>query len=107
MVEKILGVAQKTEKVKVNQAIAGLKACYCQGAVEICYIENVADWIILYNIDNKAVAEFVNYFGLDSFLPAIYNGGTVQYRDIAGFQEITYTIMGGIPLSIKIKVFTK
>lgn len=106
-VERILGKAYKIEVISNSKQVAWKKAYYLQGQVEVVFVDNVADWINIYNIEMRSTIAFITHFGLTELtLSSSYNG-IVTHKDVAGLKVITCVSSEGIPKMVQIKTFTE
>jgi len=107
-VERLLGKAQASSIVKTNSLLDWTKAYYQSGEIEIIYIDNIADWIILHSKAEETIEELISFLGLNMHQGNLQYYGTIQYSNIHGLKEVTIfgNNVGNIE-TIFIKVFTK
>lgn len=89
-IEKLVGEEDKSAFVKAESSAVYVKTYYRGGGIEITYIANVADHIIIYKKETKLIKEFIRFLGL-RFTPAnVKNVGVVNYYQIAGLTEVAF-----------------
>jgi hypothetical protein len=106
-IESIVGRAEKIQIKTLGGSLTCLKAYYHKGEVVIFYIDNVADWIIIYNKKNRNTIDFICYFGLTDLTATYDYCGTTTYTDRLGLKEIKTITLAGIPQLVHIKTFTQ
>jgi hypothetical protein len=107
-VERLIGRATKIKLVKEIKFSPWRKLYYCQDQIEITYIDNVADWIIVYRREDKIIENFIDSLGLRILQVNLQYYGIVKYYNIHGLKQIAVCgdNTGNIRL-LSIKVFTE
>jgi hypothetical protein len=89
-VEGLLGLPMRVGVLQKEGSLGWTKAFYCQGEIEIVYIDHVADWITVDGKQRKLIEELISFLGV-RFIPAnIANLGVVRYYQIAGLAEVAF-----------------
>lgn len=108
-VEKILGTAEKTEKLIVNGQ-SWDKVYYQYGEIEIVYINDNADWITIYmSSEYKMNKSVIQLLGLAYKKPSYYNPeSAIRWEYYEGIKDISFfpDLDGNIHF-IYIKAFTR
>lgn len=89
-VEAVLGPASSTETTQ-SQGKAYPKRIYRDGAVEVVFVDGLADWITFFPSEPLAFEpEVLRVLGLPEAKPALYNPNTViRWEAAAGLREIS------------------
>lgn len=106
-VEGMLGLPMRVGIRQTGDSLEWTKAYYYQGEIEIVYMENVADWIIVDGKQSKLIEELISFLGVRFIAANIANLGVVRYYQIAGLAEVAfYGDREGRIAKVCIKAFT-
>jgi hypothetical protein len=95
-VAKVLGTAEKTEKVQPSRTpckqIPCDKVFFQNGKFEVVFINNLADWITINNTsDNELDENAIELLGLTKTAPTFQNiMHVIRWENIEGFKEISF-----------------
>jgi len=95
-VEKVLGKAENTEKIKPSNTPCVNRACdrltYKSGKYEVVFINNKADWITIYNVSEfDTKAEKIELLGLKVSEPDFNSPfNVIRWKDIQNIKEINF-----------------
>ena len=102
-VEKILGAPTKTSKTKYGE-----KCFYKKGDTEIVFINGLADWITVEDIDNVPFnKKAITSVGLEVSHPVKTTDWELQWENLQGFRSISLFKGKSMSDYIYIKVKTK
>jgi hypothetical protein len=87
-IDRLLGESLNKEKTVLPGEIPGLKAYYWNGRLDIVYVDNVADWITVFDIDRPIVDEFIKLLGLRPTKDNFKFHGKMFYYNIYGLKEL-------------------
>jgi hypothetical protein len=87
-IDRLLGEPHNKEKTVLKGEIPGLKAYYLNGRLDIVFIDNVADWITVFDIDSTIVDNFIKILGLRPTKDNFKYHGKMSYYDIHGLKEL-------------------
>jgi hypothetical protein len=87
-VERLVGEPHNKEITVLAGVIPGLKSYYLNGRLDIVYIDNVADWITVFDIDSTIVYNFIKILGLRPTKDNFKYHGKMSYYDIHGLKEL-------------------
>jgi len=112
-VERLLGEMQSSETIRLggrgpNKDSRHLKGYYGDGRYEVVFIDGVADWITITNVDHLTTEQFIDEWDLDMIRPDFYNADIVaRYYNVHGMKEVAVfkDVNGGI-FYIYVKAFT-
>lgn len=112
-IEKILGKAERSEKVSPSVTPCKNTPCkkkfYKKNKFEIVYIDGKSDWITINDVSNFTFnAENIILLGLSSTTPSAENSNAIQWNDIENINEINFFNNGEDKIDyIYIKAVTK
>jgi hypothetical protein len=106
-IDRLIGEPHNKEVTVLAGIISGLKAYYLNGRLDIVYIDNVADWITVFDIDSPIVDDFVKILGLRPTKVNFKYHGKMSYYKIHGLKELMmYGNEEGKIWMLQIKAFT-
>lgn len=89
-IERLLGEEDKSVFIQSKSAAVYIKTYYRGGGIEITYINNRADHLVIYSRESSLLEEFICFLGV-RFTPAkVKNSGVVTYYQIAGLAEVAF-----------------
>jgi hypothetical protein len=94
VVERLIGKPEKRETFIKSDGIPAVKTYYQARKISIMYINNVADWITVFDEDSPSTTDFVISIGLyplgDDLLKddRFKYGGKLSYLNVYGFREV-------------------
>jgi hypothetical protein len=113
VVERLIGKPEKREAFIISYGIPAVKTYYQARKVSIVYINNVVDWITIFDEDSPSTTDFVISIGLyplgdDLFKNDLLKyGGKLSYLNVHGLREvIMYINSEGKIWMLIVKAFT-
>jgi hypothetical protein len=82
-IDRLIGEPHNKEVTVLTGEIPALKAYYLNGRLDIVYIDNVADWITVFDID-----DFIKILGLRPTKDNFRYSGKMSYYNIHGLKEL-------------------
>jgi len=111
--EKILGKAEKVEKVAPSRTPCKENPCnklfYQNDKFEVVFIDGKSDWITIHNVSNFDYdSKTLTLLGLEETIPSNENDFSINWIDIHNINEVIFFNNGKNKLDyIYIKAFTK
>lgn len=112
-IEKVLGIAENSEKVSPSNTpcvdIPCNKKFYQKNKFEIVFIDGKSDWITINNTSNFDFnSENITLLGLSSTVPNSENTMSINWKNIENINEVIFSSNGDNKIEyIYIKAYTK
>lgn len=112
-IEKVLGIAESSEKVSPSNTpcadIPCNKKFYQKNKFEIVFIDGKSDWITINNTSNFDFnSENITLLGLSSTVPNFENTMSINWKNIENINEVIFSSNGDNKIEyIYIKAYTK
>jgi len=111
-VERLLGPLDASDIVNLSNTPCAERGCvkgyFGKGKYEIVFIDGVADWITIENIDSLTTDEFIDAWDLGSIKPDFKGtSGVLRHYNIYGMKELAvHRKDDGSVFIIHIRAFT-